>query len=332
MTQFFAQFYRTPGGGFGSAGASRFGSSASRFGNGASSRFGNGGGVASFQNRLSSSSGASRGSFGNVGSSSSSSAVRGAQNTFASNNGVTSQFASNSFQNSENARIAAIGISSSFLPPLAEDSEEFGGFDAPVSTFGGNDNSLRNNFVSTSVSQNGFGGSQASNAFTNQGGSNANRFTGSVSSSNQRVGIRPTTSTTSVISAGNAFGVSSAPSFVQSPVQSSNSDFGSSRLSSSSSSQSSNNGFVKGLGNGATSDGDYKVLRHESEANEDGYHYVYETENQIQAEETGRLLNKGTDDAHIEATGFFEYVGPDGVTYRVDYTADENGFQATVRV
>lgn len=208
------------------------------------------------------------------------------------------QFATSSFQNSpsSNNGIAAIGISSSFLPPLAEDSEEFGGF-APDSgstfTSGGGSN----------------GGSFGSSSGSGSNNLNGNRL--SSSSSFNNAPVRPTIAKTPPKT---SLGAASSR-FTQ---------------GGSSKSAANGNGFVKGLGNRVNADGDYKIFRQEGDINEDGYHYLYETENQINAEETGRVVNKGRDDAHIEATGFFEYVGPDGVTYRVDYTADENGFNPVV--
>ncbi|XP_068620337.1 cuticle protein 3-like [Battus philenor] len=63
------------------------------------------------------------------------------------------------------------------------------------------------------------------------------------------------------------------------------------------------------------------ILRSDSEVNEQGYRYAYETENGIQAEEAGREANG------IQAQGAYSYVGDDGQVYSVRYTADVNGFQ-----
>ncbi|XP_075981459.1 cuticle protein 3-like [Anticarsia gemmatalis] len=63
------------------------------------------------------------------------------------------------------------------------------------------------------------------------------------------------------------------------------------------------------------------ILRSENEVNENGYHYAYDTENGIQAEETGVEANG------IQAAGSYSYTGDDGQVYSVRYTADANGFQ-----
>ncbi|XP_053697711.1 pupal cuticle protein 36a-like [Sabethes cyaneus] len=60
--------------------------------------------------------------------------------------------------------------------------------------------------------------------------------------------------------------------------------------------------------------------------NQDGYFYRYLTEQESQIAESGRIENRDTDNELLRAKGFYEYVGTDGVKYRVDYTADENGF------
>lgn len=69
------------------------------------------------------------------------------------------------------------------------------------------------------------------------------------------------------------------------------------------------------------------IVRQDQDQDEKGYHYLYQTENGINVEESGTVdqgLNGGT-----KARGFYEYTGDDGLKYRVDYVADENGFQAS---
>lgn len=56
----------------------------------------------------------------------------------------------------------------------------------------------------------------------------------------------------------------------------------------------------------------------------------YETENGISASETGVLGQVADGEPVLRTSGFYEYVGDDNQRYRVEYTADENGFVATV--
>ncbi|XP_067645839.1 endocuticle structural glycoprotein SgAbd-8 [Eurosta solidaginis] len=92
------------------------------------------------------------------------------------------------------------------------------------------------------------------------------------------------------------------------------------------------NGGGDGGGNGGGAPGagsDIPIIKLESKVNVDGsYQYEYETGNGIMAQESGYLKN--ADDpckAHIAAEGSFSYTGPEGQSFVVTYTADENGFQ-----
>ncbi|PZC85401.1 hypothetical protein B5X24_HaOG201897 [Helicoverpa armigera] len=80
----------------------------------------------------------------------------------------------------------------------------------------------------------------------------------------------------------------------------------------------------------SVSDAAATVLREDRTFDENNYHFAYETNNGIAAEESGIVdasvngVGGGT-----KVRGFYEYIGDDGLKYRVDYVADENGFRAS---
>lgn len=53
----------------------------------------------------------------------------------------------------------------------------------------------------------------------------------------------------------------------------------------------------------------------------------YATSNNIQADEAGEL-RQGAEGLFLAKRGSYSFTGPDGITYTVTYTADENGFKA----
>lgn len=54
--------------------------------------------------------------------------------------------------------------------------------------------------------------------------------------------------------------------------------------------------------------------------------FSYENSDGSQREEFGHILSPDTEDEHMKVNGSFSYVGPDGITYTVKYTADDQGF------
>lgn len=52
----------------------------------------------------------------------------------------------------------------------------------------------------------------------------------------------------------------------------------------------------------------------------------YATSNNIQADESGELRQGGAEGAYLVKRGSYSFTGQDGVTYTINYTADENGF------
>lgn len=55
--------------------------------------------------------------------------------------------------------------------------------------------------------------------------------------------------------------------------------------------------------------------------------FSVETSDGFEKDEVGEIKNAGREDETLAVTGHYSYVGPDGKTYDVKYTADENGFQ-----
>lgn len=58
-----------------------------------------------------------------------------------------------------------------------------------------------------------------------------------------------------------------------------------------------------------------------------GYKYSYELSDGQKKEETAEVKNEGTPDQVLVIHGSYSFLGKDGKTYLVTYTADENGYQ-----
>lgn len=55
----------------------------------------------------------------------------------------------------------------------------------------------------------------------------------------------------------------------------------------------------------------------------------YQTSDGVSREEKAELKNVGTENEALVVQGSYSYVGEDGVTYTVNYIADENGYRPT---
>ncbi|EDV41235.1 uncharacterized protein Dana_GF23525 [Drosophila ananassae] len=69
-----------------------------------------------------------------------------------------------------------------------------------------------------------------------------------------------------------------------------------------------------------------QILRSESDVGPASFKYAYETSDGAQAQADGQLKQVGKEEA-IVVRGSYSFVADDGLTYTVNYVADENGFQ-----
>ncbi|XP_035440469.2 cuticle protein CP14.6 [Spodoptera frugiperda] len=74
-------------------------------------------------------------------------------------------------------------------------------------------------------------------------------------------------------------------------------------------------------------DADAQVLKQVADVAPDGYNYLYETSNGIQAQEQGALKNAGTEGEAISVQGANAYTAPNGERISLTYVADENGYR-----
>ncbi|XP_026472736.1 larval cuticle protein LCP-30-like [Ctenocephalides felis] len=84
----------------------------------------------------------------------------------------------------------------------------------------------------------------------------------------------------------------------------------------------------RGKGDYGSFQKEYDIIHLARKGYRDGYHYTYETANGILAEETSQDAVVSQDGSSSSSkAGWYEYTGPDGKLYHVDYTAGENGFE-----
>ncbi|XP_072942635.1 endocuticle structural glycoprotein SgAbd-3-like [Epargyreus clarus] len=73
-----------------------------------------------------------------------------------------------------------------------------------------------------------------------------------------------------------------------------------------------------------------EILKFENEMNEQGYRYAYESSDGTKAEQEGQIIpGEAPEEGSLQVSGSYSYIGDDGQTYTVTYTAGENGYQAS---
>ncbi|CAG9833622.1 unnamed protein product [Diabrotica balteata] len=72
-----------------------------------------------------------------------------------------------------------------------------------------------------------------------------------------------------------------------------------------------------------------KIVKHESNIGLPNYNFSYETSDGSQRQEEAEIKNAGNEKESLVVHGSYTYVGTDGVTYKVTYVADENGYRAS---
>ncbi|XP_075162232.1 larval cuticle protein 65Ag1-like [Haematobia irritans] len=71
---------------------------------------------------------------------------------------------------------------------------------------------------------------------------------------------------------------------------------------------------------------DVEILKNESQVGPESFQYAYETSDGAKAEAQGQVRSIGSDQEALTVQGSFSYIADDGQVYKVQYTADENGF------
>ncbi|KAI5631976.1 insect cuticle protein domain-containing protein [Phthorimaea operculella] len=73
-----------------------------------------------------------------------------------------------------------------------------------------------------------------------------------------------------------------------------------------------------------------QIVRYDNDYGIDNYYFSFLTSDGTGHEQRGQLKNPGSENAAVSAKGQYSWVGPDGVNYKVTYTADENGYQPEI--
>uniref|UniRef100_T1H213 Uncharacterized protein n=1 Tax=Megaselia scalaris TaxID=36166 RepID=T1H213_MEGSC len=73
----------------------------------------------------------------------------------------------------------------------------------------------------------------------------------------------------------------------------------------------------------APSDKDAQTLRSDAQLNTDDFRVAVETSNGIKQEAEGELKQIDAENSAVIQRGSYNYIGDDGQTYQVDWTADE---------